>query len=341
MAGDGFDGTIETVRGSLAGERREELLRFWDDEAGFGGQAAEQRLGEVVCLALDSDGRIAGVNSAYADAVPLIGGRRFWIYRSLLSDRAAGAGPAMIKAAFAALERESDQAGEGPLGIVLLDPSVGEDSPLAVWPQTQMLFAGYDGAGTPVRIRYFDDAAVGPAHEHAITTQQMRELVITLEDDYRVVELAETDEVSNDDVIAFWEREGAVAGEEAQRRVNEVQLVGIEERTGIAAVSTGYLQRSSQLRMDVWYYRAFVGKAHRQKSIASYFAVQGIGHMEQRFIEGTDTRGAGVIFEIENNFLKTFLNKGQWLPSDFTFIGENERGDHIRVHYFRGAEVPR
>jgi hypothetical protein len=340
MAGDAFEGTIETVRGSLAGERRDELLRFWADEAGFEGPAAEERLGEVVCLAIDPSGRIAGVNSAYPDAVPLVGGRRFWVYRSLLSERAAGAGPGMTNAAFDALEAESDQAGDGPLGIVLLDPSVGEDSLLAVWPQTRMLFAGYDGAGTPTRIRYFDDAAVGPAAPGALTTEQMRGLVITLEDNYRVVELGESDEFTNDDVIAFWEREGAVAGEEAQRRVNEVQLVGIERETGIAAVSTAYVQRSPQLRMDVWYYRGFVGKAHRQKSIASYFAVQGVGHMEQRFIDGRDTRGAGVIFEIENEFLKTFLNKGQWLPSDFTFIGENERGDHVRVHYFQGAEAP-
>ncbi len=29
-----------------------------------------------------------------------------------------------------------------------------------------------------------------------------------------------------------------------------------------------------------------------------------------------------------------------WLPADFTFIGENAKGDHVRVHYFPGAHVP-
>jgi hypothetical protein len=28
------------------------------------------------------------------------------------------------------------------------------------------------------------------------------------------------------------------------------------------------------------------------------------------------------------------------MPTDFTFIGENDRGDHVRVHYFPGAEAP-
>jgi hypothetical protein len=268
-------------------------------------------------------------------AVDLVGGRRFWVCADPLT-------PGQMAQSFARLEAESDQDGEGPLGICLiLDPdTAAAESPLAVWPDTLMLHAGFDAQGRQHRIRYFDDAQVGPAMKGALTTQQMRELVITLENSYRVVPLAETDEVSKDDVIAFWEREGAVVGEEARRRVHEVQLVGFERDTGIAAISTAYLQRSDQLRMDLWYYRGFVGRAHRQRSIASYFAVQGIGHMEQRFISGEDTRAGGVIFEIENDFLKTFLNRGQWLPSDFTFIGENQRGDHVRVHYFEGAKVP-
>jgi hypothetical protein len=27
-------------------------------------------------------------------------------------------------------------------------------------------------------------------------------------------------------------------------------------------------------------------------------------------------------------------------PTDFTFIVENQRGDHVRVHYFPGALAP-
>jgi hypothetical protein len=268
-------------------------------------------------------------------AVDLVGGRRFWVSADPLT-------PEQISESFARLEGESDQDGDGPLGICLvIEPDrIAAESPLAVWPETRMLHAGFDADRRAHRIRYFDDAAIGPAMAGALSTQQMRDLVITLEDSYRVVPFAEADEVSHDDVIAFWEREGAVVGQEARRRVHEVQLVGLERDSGIAAVSTAYLQSSDQLGMALWHYRGFVGRAHRQRSIASYFAVQGIGHMEERFTSGEDTRAGGAIFEIENDFLKTFLNKGQWLPSDFTFIGENQRGDHVRVHYFAGAHIP-
>ena len=266
--------------------------------------------------------------------VELVGGRLFWVCEEPLT-------PEQATESFAKLEAESDQSGDGPLGICLVvDAERAAANPLAVWRDTHLLHAGFDPGGRQLRIRYFDDAAVGPEMEGALTTDQMRGLVITLEDNYRFVPFAETEEVTKDDVIAFWEREGAVVGEEARRRVHEVQLVGLERDQGLAAISTAYLQRNEQLRMDLWYYRGFVGRAHRMNSIATNFAILGRDHLEERFTTGADTRGKGIIFEIENQFLKTFLNKGQWLPSDFTFIGENERGDHVRVHYFAGAEVP-
>jgi hypothetical protein len=28
------------------------------------------------------------------------------------------------------------------------------------------------------------------------------------------------------------------------------------------------------------------------------------------------------------------------MPTDFLFIGENSRGDHVRVHYFPGVAAP-
>lgn len=268
------------------------------------------------------------------EGVEVVSGRRFWVCREDLSSDE-------ILKAFAELEERSDQDGDGPLGICLvLDPKDLGDRNEVVWPDTQLLHAGFDAEGRAHRIRYFDDAQIGPAMEGALTTQQMRDLVIKLEDNYRVIPFAEAEGINNEDIIAFWEREGAVLGDEAHRRVHEVQMVGIEDEKGLAAVSTAYLELNQQLGLHLWYYRGFVGREHRQNSIATNFAIHGRDHLEARYTSGNDLRGAGMVFEIENEFLKTFLNRGQWLPSDFTFIGENQKGDHVRVHYFAGAELP-
>lgn len=47
-----------------------------------------------------------------------------------------------------------------------------------------------------------------------------------------------------------------------------------------------------------------------------------------------------MIFEVENEGLKEYFNGALWLPLEFTFVGENERGDHVRVRYFPGALAP-
>ena len=318
------------------------MLRFWSAEAGFEGPAAQERLDEVVCAALDDDGEVVGVNSVHGEVVPLIGDRRFWVYRALFSEGAKPVEPEMVNRAFSALQEEFDPDGGGPLGLyVLSGDGVGMASlrPEAVWPETELLHAGYDDDDNQCRIRYFDDAPIAPGQVGALTTQQMWDLPLTLPDNYSIVPYAPA-EVAPEDVVAFWEREGAVAGEEARRRVAEVQTVALERDAGLAAVATAYLQHNPQLGMDLWHYRGYVGRDHRMNNLASRFAIDGRDQLERRFTSGEDIRGRGILYEIENDLLKTYLNKGRWVPSDFTFIGENDRGDHVRVHYFEGATVP-
>ena len=38
--------------------------------------------------------------------------------------------------------------------------------------------------------------------------------------------------------------------------------------------------------------------------------------------------------------VKRHFDDALWLPTDFTSIGENQRGDHVRVHYLPGALAP-
>ena len=150
------------MRGRLSDERGDQVLRFWSDQGALDAAAARERLPEVVCVLLDDAGEIAGVNSVYPDNVQLIGGRRFWIYRSFLLPAATDAAPGMISAAFAALEEEFDPDGDGPIGLCLLiaDRAEMQRRPEAEWADPRMLYAGYDADGRQVRIGYFADAKI-------------------------------------------------------------------------------------------------------------------------------------------------------------------------------------
>ena len=161
-----------------------------------------------------------------------------------------------------------------------------------------------------------------------------------LEDGYRIELFDHQDTVAADDVVALWEREGVVDRAEAERRVHEVLLVGVHEGSDLAGVSTAYLRRNEQLRMDLWHYRAFVPDAHRMSNVAVNLAVQGRELLEQRFVSGQDARAGGLLFSVENEGLKRYFNDAIWQPSDVVFIGESRGGAHVRVHYFEGALAP-
>jgi hypothetical protein len=77
---------IEVLRGTLTALQADQVLAFLAIAESAAARGARRRLNEVVCV-LRRDEAIAGVNSEYPAEVGLVGGRRFWIYRSLLSIR--------------------------------------------------------------------------------------------------------------------------------------------------------------------------------------------------------------------------------------------------------------
>jgi hypothetical protein len=299
-------------------------------------------LNEVVCLLLDDSGEIAGINSVHEESLPLIGGRLFWSYRAYLPSGDADSAVAMFNAAFEALDAEYRADRSGPLGICVMvtDPEEMRRQPEAIWPDTELIYAGILPEGGQVRIRYFDDAVMGPGLPNSPTVAESAAQDYSLGQGYRIVPLAESDAATPDDVLELWAREDAVPELEAQRRVHEVLMVALDPNDAIAAVSSVYLQRNSQLGLDLWYYRTYVANEHRMGHLAVRLLWATRDHLRERFESGKDTGAPGMIMEVENDLLKTYYNRAFWVISDFFFIGETERGAHVRVHYFPGVQAP-
>ncbi len=38
--------------------------------------------------------------------------------------------------------------------------------------------------------------------------------------------------------------------------------------------------------------------------------------------------------------MRKYYNRAVWVPADYAYIGDNQRGEPVRVHYFPGARVP-
>jgi hypothetical protein len=327
-------GTVEVVRGSMSDEQAAALLRFWERNGALRGDAAKARLAQVVCLLADGDGEVVGANSVYPAAIESVGGVTFWVYRSLLMSEATDAGPAMVKAAFDALEAEFDPEGDGPAGLCLLvdDRDLLRRRPEAEWSDPRLLYAGYLEDGRQVRVAYFEDARIGPGG-----------FVPNVEwppvEGCRIEVFAEQDRIDEQAVIDFWAREGAVQGEEARRRLGELHLVVGDEEGELVALTSAFATRNPKLGMDLWHYRGFVGASHRRTGIGVHISMAGRDDLRERYESGRDRRAGGVVYVVQNPALKR-MNNANWLPPDFTFVGEDQLGAHLRVHYFPGAPAP-
>jgi hypothetical protein len=152
--------SIEVVRGRTEGTVRRELIAFWTERRALSLEQAEKRLPEVVCVAR-VDGKLTGACSVFPAEVPLIGGRRFWVYRSLLDEPVADQAPSLIKATFDVLDGEFDGAPGSPIGLcVLAGEADWRSRPEAEWSDPRMIYAGYLADGRQVRIAYFQDADI-------------------------------------------------------------------------------------------------------------------------------------------------------------------------------------
>ena len=149
------------VRGRLTEDRADGILSFWARHGALEGDAARQRLAEVVAVLVDrGSGEVVGVNSVYDERVALVGNRRFWLYRRFAPGIPEAIEAAFVNAAFDALEDEFTP--HGPIGLCLRidDPDLVIRRREAVWPETDLSYAGYDAAGSQIRIRYFAGARV-------------------------------------------------------------------------------------------------------------------------------------------------------------------------------------
>lgn len=162
----------------------------------------------------------------------------------------------------------------------------------------------------------------------------------SLADGYELARFDEQEHFDDAAVIAMWEAAGLLHPAERARRVHEVHLVARGPDGDLAGVTTCWLDCSTQLGMDVWFYRAFVPEAHRRSAVAVHLAVRGREDLSERFATRQDTRGAGMIYVVQHPGLKQAFDAALWEPALFTYIGAVGDDDHVRVHYFPGALAP-
>ena len=155
---------------------------------------------------------------------------------------------------------------------------------------------------------------------------------------HRIAPADATDPALTAAVLALWDREAGLLPGEGERRLGELLLVGTSETGEVAGVTTAFVRHDARLRAELWNVRVFVARAHRRGDLARQLAVAGRDALAERFAVGADTRGAGILYEVENPVLKA-ITEAVWPATRFVFVGETPGGAHIRVRWFDGARL--
>ena len=142
------------------------------------------------------------------------------------------------------------------------------------------------------------------------------------------------------EIIDFWIKEKALPSvEAAQKRMEEVALITRDKNGNIVAVSSVYEKFSNQLENFFYFYRNYIAPAARRSNLSIAMLLTVRDFLEENFINRTKTRSIGMIVEVENKILQTYKNEAIWPHTKFVYIGKNEKGDHVRVYYFKDAKI--
>lgn len=141
------------------------------------------------------------------------------------------------------------------------------------------------------------------------------------------------------DLVAFWLREGALSDEShARQRLDQVVLLARDANGEIAGVCTAVAQTPARIGQPLYYYRSFIGQRWRQTRLV-YHLIKHARALLEEYARACDWPCIGLLLELEN---RRFGEKGRmpvWPHLEFTYIGKSHRGFELRVHYFKGARL--
>jgi hypothetical protein len=144
-----------------------------------------------------------------------------------------------------------------------------------------------------------------------------------------------------DEVMRFWAEHRALPPELAVQRAEELLVVARDERGALAGVSTSTPRFIEQLGFPCFYYRSFIGPAHRRGGLARSMIVAGHRALNARFVAGERPEILGVFIEVANAEFAAARNLAVWCNEGMNavFIGKSPEGRHRRIWYFDGARI--
>ena len=148
------------------------------------------------------------------------------------------------------------------------------------------------------------------------------------------------------DLSEFWQRHGALSGEELiRKRLSQVVVHARTPEGEIAGVSTVDFAVVPQLDQPMYLYRSFIAPPWRKTLLVRRLFTASASCLEE-YARVHDYPAIGLIAVLENSRFGEIAGRdrpvwGSGAMRQWTYIGKNAKGREMRVSYFKGARLKR
>jgi hypothetical protein len=142
------------------------------------------------------------------------------------------------------------------------------------------------------------------------------------------------------EIAAFWVAEKALPNEAAAlQRAKQAVCIARNDEGKLIAVCSVQAKLVPRLRQRLYYYRTFVGAAHRNSKLVYPMMMEARKALQEYTLSLPQPECIGMLIEFENKGLGTAYRMAYDADSKFTFVGFSPKGLDQRLSYFDGVDL--
>jgi hypothetical protein len=140
-------------------------------------------------------------------------------------------------------------------------------------------------------------------------------------------------------VIKLWTEFAKISAVEAERRLKELVLVLTYRSGEIIGVSTAVKTHFPQINNYVYAYRCFIHPQFRAPALDTQMIVRTKDHLQRLNVLDPENKCVGIMVVVQNEVLKSQWKQAVWQGAEMIYVGNTQKGHHIRIGYCKGARI--
>lgn len=141
-----------------------------------------------------------------------------------------------------------------------------------------------------------------------------------------------------EELTSFWIDHRQLKEDRARDRAAQAVLIA-RDKDKIVGVSTVRKVLSRKIGRHFYLFRCFIAPDYRMVGLDVRLTVGTREYLESEMPNDPEPKALGILAVIENPDLMEKWKWAIWPGSNLTYIGDTPEGKHVRIAYFKGAQI--